>query len=660
MQQNKLPFKVYRPMPRQDEDAPPIIEDQLLGVFDGMGGAGSMKITDAASAKTNAYHASRVVADVVERYCRIEDPALVTTAFREEQFRGELARKMKYHIFRNITDYASKNKIIANVRIRSQMVKILPTTMAVLIYRDSGSFVDLLCLWAGDSRCFAITPYNGLQQLTKDDLNIDQDAMCNITEDSAMSNCIHISTVGETNTPSFKINYAFYNGIQKPCILFCASDGCFAYRDSPMHFEKLLLEALSQTDENHDYSNVLADMIVSPSAHDDCTIAGVLLAEMPVNVPSPYKEFEARYAYLCKEFIPQDNLPKRIKLAEDDMSIAEQRKKESMENLCEHLFPSFSDSFVAFLDKKPIENSIWSKVPLFGTLVDDSSVVKFRELYANQEQVEKELGQQSKELRMSFENDFFDYVRKNVDSRLNDKYNQINDVLSEIQTFIFVTAQSISAQINTVLAAYIIQFLSAEYNASEIWQKSPRAVYSLIKTLQDFCDSFNPESKQSQERAKALRMNCELRNKVLISKKEMLEQEFYELTNSRQTRIPISETTTALLRKYESNYLRYHDVDRQLKDTEVMDKIASLYNSNKSELIKQYIYYGLNGTATITCDATLKLIEDIKEANNNAEQVYLQLEDLKREMRSELMQCWLKYKTTYEAYANCASIGSSG
>ena len=76
----------------------------------------------------------------------------------------------------------------------------------------------------------------GLMQLTTDDLRSGGDAMRNLTDDSVMSNCI----LGRHRVPHQPPPGRALGAVPAAG----ATDGCFAYVHSPMHFEHLLLATL--------------------------------------------------------------------------------------------------------------------------------------------------------------------------------------------------------------------------------------------------------------------------------------------------------------------------------------------------------------------------------------------------------------------------------
>ena len=92
--------------------------------------------------------------------------------------------------------------------------------------------------WAGDSRAYVFEP-DGARQLMSDDLRDPGDALANLRRDSVVSNAMSADT-------EFHVNYRRVE-LQAPFLLVCATDGCFGYLPTPMHFEQLVLAPLTTT-----------------------------------------------------------------------------------------------------------------------------------------------------------------------------------------------------------------------------------------------------------------------------------------------------------------------------------------------------------------------------------------------------------------------------
>lgn len=146
--------------------------------------------------------------------------------------------------------------------IRSSMVMAFPTTLATAVVQESGK--DLLgsFFWAGDSRGY-ILDARGLHQITLDDIT-GGDALDNLINDSPMTNVISADNPYAIRQRDVKIS--------GPCVVLCATDGCFGYLKSPMQFELLLLDTLCESAGPNDWQARLQKEI-GRFAGDDYTMA---------------------------------------------------------------------------------------------------------------------------------------------------------------------------------------------------------------------------------------------------------------------------------------------------------------------------------------------------------------------------------------------------
>ncbi len=222
-------------IPDAGEDADPILRDgpdlALLAVFDGMGGAGGTVYETPDGPRSGAYLASRIARDVVEERMLnllVPDWNLNGAAAAED-----LRRSVQEALQDRLAElHAPKSGL------RSRLLRALPTTMAVLaLQRTQRGGSTWLChvFWAGDSRAYVFEP-DGARQLSSDDLRDPSDAMANLRRDSVVSNALSADT-------EFQVNYRRVE-LSAPFVLVCATDGCFGYVPSPMHFERLVLSGL--------------------------------------------------------------------------------------------------------------------------------------------------------------------------------------------------------------------------------------------------------------------------------------------------------------------------------------------------------------------------------------------------------------------------------
>jgi serine/threonine protein phosphatase PrpC len=226
-------------IPGQGEDSDPILrhgrELGLVGVFDGMGGAGGTVYETPDGPRTGAYLASRTARDVVEqRMLHLLDP--------EWNVDGpSVAQDLQSSVRDALVAHLAELKAPPS-GLRSKLLRALPTTMALVALQrlqPDGDRWTAHLFWAGDSRAYVLLPTEGVQQLTVDDIRDHGDAMANLREDSVVSNAMSADT-----------------------------DGCFGYVPSPMHFEHLLLTALRDASSTDGWSTGVQSAVSAVTGDD--------------------------------------------------------------------------------------------------------------------------------------------------------------------------------------------------------------------------------------------------------------------------------------------------------------------------------------------------------------------------------------------------------
>ena len=209
----------------------------IAGVFDGMGGAGASTSAGSENTFTEAYRASRIARRTFLLQCL---PSLVD-AFRFGRAESFRTVDVVEALTKELQSRAS-TMAPASSRIRGTLTKSFPTTLACaevrITTRQSTSLVDVRAIWAGDSRVWVLTPDSGLQQLSRDDVSIN-DPLEQLRQDPPMNNVVSASvafTLREHTTT-----------LTGPCLVICATDGVCGYVNSPGEVELLMLRALSKS-----------------------------------------------------------------------------------------------------------------------------------------------------------------------------------------------------------------------------------------------------------------------------------------------------------------------------------------------------------------------------------------------------------------------------
>lgn len=228
----------------------------FIAVFDGCGGIGSRKY-DIYDDKTGAYIASHAVAKSMIEW--FEEFSLSNAAITDKN-----AVVMSEEIYKA---FCEKLKGIedetASTAIKGSLTKNFPTTASMIVFKNKGNRMNAAFLWAGDSRGYLLTNA-GLNQVTVDDVEGEEDALSNLTSDARLSNMV--CAAGD-----FKINSKVI-ACPGSGVLISATDGCFGYFRTPMEFEYMLLKTLAESDCIDDWNKKLNDYMRAYTG-DDYTLA---------------------------------------------------------------------------------------------------------------------------------------------------------------------------------------------------------------------------------------------------------------------------------------------------------------------------------------------------------------------------------------------------
>jgi hypothetical protein len=301
-------------VPGQGEDSDPIVRDGrelgLVAVFDGMGGAGGTVYETPDGPRTGAYLASRVARDVVEeRMLALLDP--------EWNLDGPAAaRDLRRSVKRALAGtLAGLNAPTSGLR--SRLLRALPTTMALMALQRreprKGRWAGHV-FWSGDSRVYVLDPATGAHQLTRDDLRDPGDALVNLRQDSVVSNAM-----------SADIDFVVHHHqveLTAPFLAVAATDGCFGYVRTPIHFEYLVLASLRDSTGTGSWSRLLQQRIAAITG-DDAAMA-------VLGVGADHGEFRQLFATRTAQIeqrcvVPLDELESEVDRAEQAVTEARRR-----------------------------------------------------------------------------------------------------------------------------------------------------------------------------------------------------------------------------------------------------------------------------------------------------------------------------------------------
>jgi hypothetical protein len=145
--------------------------------------------------------------------------------------------------------------------------------------------------------------------LSTDDLRDPGDAFDNLRRDSVVANAMSADT-------SFTVNYRLIH-VDAPFVVIAATDGCFGFVPSPMHFEHLVLAALRDAEDVEGWSNAIQERVSAITGDDAAMATFGVGADFDA-----FKElFAARTAELEQSYVhPLDDLDARTRAAEQALA----------------------------------------------------------------------------------------------------------------------------------------------------------------------------------------------------------------------------------------------------------------------------------------------------------------------------------------------------
>ncbi|MGN0806422.1 MAG: hypothetical protein ACI4MC_05225, partial [Candidatus Coproplasma sp.] len=279
-------FKFYSVL--KNEDANPYIGDNILVVADGLGGSGSaVHVIDRAKHAdmhgdiiASAFGDMKDVSPKLMQY--IEELIAPMVDGKDDTSALWASRIVIARCAYALVEGEFKKADLSDKKVRAQLAEfiglglhevakrfdlqkgkydgqlLLPTTLAFIRYTEKEHTVIVETVWAGDSRCYALTP-DGLKLLSLDD------------EDNSGS----ITNLFYSDNDKVTLNYICHE-IPKPCALMTVSDGIFdpfsPYEN--LGVEHTLLSAIKESNSPQDVATALHDFYGSVHG-DDATMAFV-------------------------------------------------------------------------------------------------------------------------------------------------------------------------------------------------------------------------------------------------------------------------------------------------------------------------------------------------------------------------------------------------
>ncbi|MBQ7408574.1 MAG: hypothetical protein IJW13_04795 [Clostridia bacterium] len=234
------------------------IIDNFAEVFDTV----EYYFENARTMRSSGYFASRIVTSIALYELR-QNPAFAPKSLFEK-LNGCLSEEEKQLVTQEYGDklvqiiMAKLKKVAENCNFELEAkvtgAYLLPTTLQIALIDDLGESLQVVWLWAGDSRAYVWSQGEGLQQITEDH-----------EHNETMTNLITLTK------PECRLEAHYMQNIAKPCMLLNLSDGCYKCPifASPIDLEYLILDGMRNNDSFANVSKGLVGTFNVISTGDD-------------------------------------------------------------------------------------------------------------------------------------------------------------------------------------------------------------------------------------------------------------------------------------------------------------------------------------------------------------------------------------------------------
>lgn len=212
-----------------------------------------------AAMRTSGYFASRLVTAIVLHEIKFNSNFRSEVVFSkmtemDDEMQYSYIKFISGELAKIIQERLSAFADIMGLELESKTTGsyLLPTTLTIALINEKETNVDILYLWAGDSRGY-IWNIDGLAQITDDH-----------ERDETMTNLI-------TLTKPFTLEPRIIKNVPKPVILFNATDGCYKCPcfASPFDLEYVILQSLNSSNDFVDATRLLDGQFTAIGTHDD-------------------------------------------------------------------------------------------------------------------------------------------------------------------------------------------------------------------------------------------------------------------------------------------------------------------------------------------------------------------------------------------------------
>lgn len=408
-------YKFDRPL--HNEDAPAVSDEKYLVVCDGLGAGGQNKHTINGETHTSAYYGSRLLSQICSEYYK-ENYDVILENLKNKEALSRIVDELKATIKKQLDGFVDEHKLVKTIKGKS--IKLLPSTLSSMLFKVNDDSVDVVVISAGDTRAFVLTPQNGLQQLSKDDVDDDVDAFEKAT---IVNNNI-------CQDRDFTLNFRCYT-LKTPCILFVCSDGCYDYFSSPMEVEYLLDAAFNawfttESVKSGAFGEKLGDFIASRSKlQDDCSMAGAVIGcqddtALRKDLKTRAREIETKYIK------PFDSIDKESKKIDGKYDLELKELKQQIiscdRQINTDLLTRVKKLINKYLFDKPIADS---EKDIWNFILSDESFKDFLKRLSDQEDKREETNKKKQEEK----DEVYDKLREEF-SKAFTLMNQSNNIYS--------------------------------------------------------------------------------------------------------------------------------------------------------------------------------------------------------------------------------------
>lgn len=635
---NVINYKFDRPL--HNEDAPAVSNEKYLIVCDGLGAGGQNKHTINGETHTSAYYGSRLLSQICSEYYE-ENYDVILANIKDSEALNHIVDELKATIKKQFDEFVDKYKLVKTIKGKS--IKLLPSTLSSMLFKVNDDSVDVVVISAGDTRSFVLTPQNGLQQLSKDDVDEDVDAFEKAT---IVNNNI-------CQDRDFTLNFRCYS-IKLPCILFACSDGCYDYFASPMEVEYLIDAAFNawftkESITSGAFGEKLGDFIANRSKlQDDCSMAGAVIGCQDDTTLK--KELKSRAREIETEYIKTfDSIDKEAKKSDGKYDAELKELKQQIvscdKQINDDLLTRVKKLINKYLFDKPIADS---ETDILNYILSDKSFIDFLKQLSDAE----EKREKTKKKKQEEKDEVYDRLRDEF-SKAFASMNQSNNIYSSISRIpiplIYNPANDLYAEeqkYQRILDAYTqsLNDLDAQFeyikNATPQQIADTKAHLELSRRYQRFWSQIN-YLVNSENRLRNLRP--QVMAEPMIVDEKVIDDAFsdaWKSSFSQYRRNPQYQESCRLFDQC-AELIATVDSFEPFSDKDKLKLFESYYQNNGQDLVNRILEtFGIKRV----CEP------ELYDKQIRLKKKYKKLEDESSKYVKQKYSLWLEYKMDYELF----------